>query len=350
MRVYSIDYLRGVMALCVVSYHFAGWVGYPQDASTLLGKLGIYAVSIFFIISGCALYLAHHNDKLSWRHYKIFIIKRYFRLLPVYWLAMVLVILYWFTYGNGISRDVSTLILNATLLFGIYKPADYIVVGGWSIGNEVFYYSLFPAILMLVKSRAGQCILITICLILFSFFTFFYLSDSSSLSAQWKHYINPFNNMVYFISGVFLSYALYNFNASKHYSLCLIVLLTIIFCSFPGSGNQITIVTGFDRVALSLIVISLVALVFILKDLKNFPFLHNAFKFLGEISYSMYLLHGVMFSFFTKQLPNFGLDMKSDAMSIYVVFILLLMAASKMCYEHIEIPAINLGKKIISRL
>jgi len=43
----SLDYLRGVMALSVMIYHLKSWNLYHPDASTLLGRLGIYAVAIF---------------------------------------------------------------------------------------------------------------------------------------------------------------------------------------------------------------------------------------------------------------------------------------------------------------
>ena len=50
-RIESLDYLRGIMALSVMIYRLTSWNLYHPDASTLLGRLGIYAVSIFFILS-----------------------------------------------------------------------------------------------------------------------------------------------------------------------------------------------------------------------------------------------------------------------------------------------------------
>lgn len=60
-RVESLDYLRGLMALSVVIYHYISWsmsTGSSVDvigSQFILGKLGIYAVSIFYILSGVSL-------------------------------------------------------------------------------------------------------------------------------------------------------------------------------------------------------------------------------------------------------------------------------------------------------
>uniref|UniRef100_UPI0023F351EA acyltransferase family protein n=1 Tax=Enterobacter oligotrophicus TaxID=2478464 RepID=UPI0023F351EA len=92
MRIQSIDYLRGLMSLSIVFYHFTtsftNWG--LNDSGALLGRLGIYAVSAFYIISGMALYLAHRNDKWSIASYFSFIARRFLRLAPIYWLAILI--------------------------------------------------------------------------------------------------------------------------------------------------------------------------------------------------------------------------------------------------------------------
>jgi peptidoglycan/LPS O-acetylase OafA/YrhL len=54
-RLESLDWLRGSMALSILLYHLGG----PHDASTPLGKLAVYGVSIFFILSGLSMAIGY---------------------------------------------------------------------------------------------------------------------------------------------------------------------------------------------------------------------------------------------------------------------------------------------------
>ena len=70
-------------------YHFFSWSYGHYDASTFLGKLGIYGVSVFYVPSGLTLYLVY-GDRLHLHTVKGFFIKRVFRILPLVWLHIAL--------------------------------------------------------------------------------------------------------------------------------------------------------------------------------------------------------------------------------------------------------------------
>ena len=60
-RVDTLDYLRGVMAVAIMLYHFGSWklIAVPEAVAPLLNLLGIYGVSIFYVLSGAALSLIY---------------------------------------------------------------------------------------------------------------------------------------------------------------------------------------------------------------------------------------------------------------------------------------------------
>ncbi|QPW27655.1 acyltransferase [Edwardsiella ictaluri] len=151
MRIHSIDYLRGIMALSVVLYHFSGL----PDASSLLGRLGIYAVSSFYVISGMALFLAHKKDSWSVHNYCSFMLRRFARLAPVYWLALIIFTIYFFLFSDGPQISSWKYIQNILLIFGITNPTEYIIMGGWSIGNEVVFYLFFPLLIFFLLKKSG---------------------------------------------------------------------------------------------------------------------------------------------------------------------------------------------------
>ena len=67
MRINSIDHLRGCLSVGIVIYHLSAWFFGAPNPSGLLAKIGLYGVSIFFCISGAALYIAHHKDTINLR-------------------------------------------------------------------------------------------------------------------------------------------------------------------------------------------------------------------------------------------------------------------------------------------
>ena len=58
-RIFSLDILRGLVSLAILLYHYSTWDKGNDfidfDAANLLGRIGIYGVSIFFVLSGTAL-------------------------------------------------------------------------------------------------------------------------------------------------------------------------------------------------------------------------------------------------------------------------------------------------------
>ncbi|RYF99119.1 MAG: DUF1624 domain-containing protein, partial [Chitinophagaceae bacterium] len=90
-RVESIDYFRGLVALSIVAYHMHLFTYGDLDAATLLGKFNTYRVSFFYILSGITLYIVY-SKRLELNKYSLssFFIRRFFRLVPLLWLATIL--------------------------------------------------------------------------------------------------------------------------------------------------------------------------------------------------------------------------------------------------------------------
>ena len=52
MRLPGLDYLHGLAAFGIMTYHYCSWIFGEQPAASFLGRLGIYGVAIFYIVSG----------------------------------------------------------------------------------------------------------------------------------------------------------------------------------------------------------------------------------------------------------------------------------------------------------
>ena len=156
-RLVSLDWLRGLLACAIMFYHLTGWEYGPRDASTVLGRLGIYGVSMFFILSGLSLSLAYSMRLTSWPSVAGFYVRRVFRILPMLWL--VVAASQWLAVSMGTPHSSFKILMNVSGLFGFVDTGLYINTGAWSIGNEIVYYSLTPIILLIFEKsrRWGKC-------------------------------------------------------------------------------------------------------------------------------------------------------------------------------------------------
>ncbi|MCG9515931.1 acyltransferase, partial [Acinetobacter pittii] len=202
-RYESLDWLRGLMALTIMTYHLVSWQFFHPKAGNILGNFGIYGVSIFFVLSGLSMALAYHHFIKDIKSYTSFFIRRIFRIWPLLWLAIILISIE--NFRLYAELDCWKIFINLTTLFGFLSPTEYINVGAWSIGNEIVYYSLTPILIILYnyKKILGNA-LVFFSILIGLYFSFYLLHSDVNLSNQWETYINPFNNLFLYYCGIAL--------------------------------------------------------------------------------------------------------------------------------------------------
>lgn len=325
-RIYSLDYLRGLAAFSIMIYHFFSWSFGHFNADSLLGKFGIYGVSIFYILSGLTLYHVYHNSlELNVDGLKKFAKKRIIRIFPLLWLVTIVTVVLF-----NRNPDLFDLFLNLTGTFGFIRWDKYFSPGVWSIGNELVFYVFFPIFIYLSRYSKTAFILFSLLISgITIYFTFFLLDPSVKLETQWKNYINPLNQVFLFLSGFIIGYLFINKEIRNVISISLIAIGALIFYFYPSSGNVISIVTGFPRIILSACCI-LICLGFY-KSVFNLPSLiHKPLVILGEISYSVYLLHPIVYNCFNYFRSHL------DSHWIIVISIIASLIASYIVYNYYE--------------
>jgi peptidoglycan/LPS O-acetylase OafA/YrhL len=88
-RLVEIDALRGVAALAVVLFHYTTHFTKLFGASpppTISFSMGHYGVNLFFIISGFVIFMTLEKTLRPMD----FVVSRFSRLFPTYWVAIVL--------------------------------------------------------------------------------------------------------------------------------------------------------------------------------------------------------------------------------------------------------------------
>lgn len=133
-RILTLEVVRGVAAAMVLFHHSfaASSPGYEEWTRTFVdpGRVGVV---MFFVVSGFVIPLSLDRQSLP-----VFVVRRLFRLFPVYWVALVLYLLIDPTVRAG---DVSVVmwVANVLMVQGLL-PIATVIPTAWTLGIEIAFY------------------------------------------------------------------------------------------------------------------------------------------------------------------------------------------------------------------
>lgn len=339
-RHHSLDYLRGICAFGIMIFHSICHIYSAPESDSFIAKVGIYGVSMFFILSGITLFHVYQNKIHSSLDVLLFFLKRFFRIFPLLWLCVILTSILTKNFNFKI------LAINFSALYSFIYRTDYIVEGAWSIGNELYFYVLFPfAIILNQKSRIAFFLVFLFSLALGYYFSYNLLDVNKNLKEQWSLYIHPLNQFFLFTGGMLISSLSAYFKTYRIVLFSLLILSFLLFLLYETNDNQdILLVTKSTRFILSLTCFLICFSVFKLNFKLN-NFLHTTLNFIGKISYSIYLLHPIIIMIVLK--IAFFKDFKTLQI---LTIILLSFIFSSLVYYYIEEKFIKLGVVLSSKI
>jgi peptidoglycan/LPS O-acetylase OafA/YrhL len=346
-----IDNLRALAILLVILHHVGE--AFPNASYIrIISPWGKIGVQLFFVMS--AFTLCYTGSKLTVKPKIVlgFYIKRFFRIAPMYYLAIVAY--YYLAYitsnisgsqslGNAGTYTNLNVLSNVFFLHGLYPPANNTIVpGGWSIGCEMLFYLLFPFLLNLARSSNAYLLAVQA----ISLFAVGGLLIVAKLNghhglgggSSFAYYFIA-NQMPVFLLGILLFFFWRN---DKFYKI-------LLFSSVIGVISIIT----FNYIGLSSwvwIIIPPVTGVFscLLAKIISKVHLHKIFSRIGQVSYSMYISHFV-FVWLVAELFKRARFNLGDNISVALIFMLVVILAyffSKITYNLIEVPFIRIGKNL----
>jgi peptidoglycan/LPS O-acetylase OafA/YrhL len=343
-RVEPLDWLRGLMAGSIMLYHLASWQLDEPGADSVLGRLGIYGVSIFFVLSGLSMATASHAQMTDLGGVGRFLLRRVFRMWPLLWLAIVALLLGNLVRGAAIP-DAWVLFLNFTTLFGFIDPHAYVNTGAWSIGNEMVYYALTPLWLAAWRWRPWLgSLLSALAWVPAIVVATSILTPTETLSSQWEDYIQPWNNFGLYSSGIALFFWARHTTWPPWVSPTLILMASGLFVLTPAAGNLIVLVVGWPRLLLCLASV-LVVLGFFRLQQSPPAFITRPLGALGVATYGVYLLHPFVYSVVKGVLRAVG---ASSPWLIVVLTVVVTCPLALVVYERFEAPLIRLGRALSS--
>lgn len=290
MRYSLLNLFRFFAAITVVMFHFAYSI--PPFDEGLLNRLignGHFAVTFFFVLSGFVMVLSNQKSNLKLYSEKIrFWKKRAIRLLPLYYLAIIMYVL--FTLGVNKPIDWKEMLLN---VIGVHawdlNPHPEINPPSWSLSAEFFFYLLTPTLLLFSKSisiKKNIFIAVIVWLITVISFVFFMQYHQRDLPFNFF----PLWHLSTFFIGITTAHIWIALNDkisyNKHYFLLFFIMCLTLFCTFN---------TGFfhkKHIALFAPIFAIIIFIAVLFEKDNKVKLPNQFfDFLGDLSYPIYILH-----------------------------------------------------------
>lgn len=169
----SIQFLRFVAAFMVVVYHAAiatqNIFDLPGTYPVLqFARIGAAGVPIFFVISGFIMYYTAGDQFGQPNAFKTFMFKRLRRIYPIYWVALLTTLLFMTDLQGlfaGKAEGISSYLCAALLFPGC---ASGVVIQAWTLAYEMYFYLLFGlalffprtvGIVLLVVVLAGAVVL-----------------------------------------------------------------------------------------------------------------------------------------------------------------------------------------------
>ena len=334
-KLYSLHYARGLAALIVLLFHFSSY-GIPIFKELIIFKhFGRKGVDLFFFISGFVIYSSLNSGSNNfWKG-------RFYRLFPVYWFSLVLILSLQF-YGNDgrlfgndgylDSDQLNVFFWNFSMLQSFFGIAD-LDGAAWTLGVELNFYVLaFTLNRYFNKSKT---------LFIYTSLVFLQLLFRiDAIGMPYESFFNRFflgNYLSLFVLGIFAKVLLDSrenkwdgkniFN--KSFLTIPLVVQALQYYKVKDWGGGVV-----------LIIIGVLILILMLAEGKISRKPLGALNFLGNISYPLYLLHG--------SIAIFGRNVIGNDALLFIWCLIVPIFISYLTHVYIETPFSTRWKTITS--
>ncbi|TCJ39575.1 acyltransferase [Parafrankia sp. BMG5.11] len=271
---------RAIAALLVVLFHCTVSISHPkywgQPVFNNVFEFGSLGVEFFFVLSGFIILWAHRDDIGHPQALVRYAYRRMARVYPPYWIASIFVILA-MTYipqaASGGVPEIASLI-ESFALFG--DPHSSILAVGWTLFHEMLFYACFGV--TIVSKRWGVALLVAWALLIFV--------------SPWEYYVfSPLNLL--FMMGMAAAWTLDRRSVPWPISIFAAGLMVFgVSAAILPVGYLRSLICGAGAMLLILGAAEL--------ERSGRVSTPNWLKFLGDASYSIYLVHFVIISLVAK--------------------------------------------------
>lgn len=355
----SLTALRGIAALLVAIFHFemAAARFVPQAQSMFFEKCYLM-VDLFFIMSGFIMlhvYSKDFNARIQGESLRKFFVARFARVYPLHLfstLLLVVIVRYLTDWGNPpiLLEQPSDILPNILLLhsFGFTKIYSW-NIPSWSISAEFGAYLLFPFLALFLNRKLMIAVVLLAVFVVAAYYSIMYVlprTNPINPAIPVPHNLNTTFDYGYirgiagFVTGmlVYLAYGLQSIRKAFSADFLSILLMLGIGVSLHYALN--------DGIAVSLFALLVLSVAANTGKVAAF-FNTRGMQFLGDISYSIYLMQIFLQEPFSHgyQLPGtVGVGRGKQNIELFsglfycLIYVVLLVLISYVTYRWLERP------------
>lgn len=300
-KIEIVQLLRGLAALLVCCFHMKGILVFSGvGVGKILFGSGSIGVPFFFMISGFIMVFTTRNSTPTWAYVRSFFLKRAIRIIPVYYLLTLLLIIGVGQLGFYFERHP-----NLAIAGFLFSPSGLKHVGpsygmpplevGWSLNYEMFFYLLLGLSIFGRKYR-WHLLSVTILFLIFVLPLATKGTVMSSLAGSYRYsipYLNLITNpiILFFLVGVLVGLTyLSNFRIKSIVGLNIAIVILLVGFALTYAGIYPTGKSYYY----DLILFGLLFFALMMRNKERAFVIWRPFVSLGDISYSLYLVHPVV--------------------------------------------------------
>ena len=351
----GIESLRAYAALAVIVFHVIHLAQFdpPQSLMAMKWHFG-RGVPLFFAVSAFSLAYGYFGRLGEASQQRAFYLRRVFRIAPLYYLATFFQLALNYPSMWALHHPVEML-LNLTFLFGLSpNHVEGIALASWSIGVEMLFYAILPLVLFFVRDLRSA-IIFTVLSSVAAIVYFVVLSGIPGTPPAFIQHGLIFN-LPYFAFGLLAFFvwkvaspaAFWPVLAGAGLGIWGLLWAAGVFGSFVGAPLGSAVYQTLWGAPLALMCLALAW-----RD--GPPVSWSATRFLGKISFSLYLAHPHVLAMLAatgvyeriQALPG-GSGVRFPAACAVTLIVLVPIAYA--LYRLVEAPGMNLGRLAATRL
>jgi peptidoglycan/LPS O-acetylase OafA/YrhL len=358
-----IDALRGIAILGVILVHAS--ILSPQGPFlAVISFTGQRGVQLFYMVSAFTLFLSLDSGRIERFQCSNFFIRRFCRIAPLFYLAIIGNLL---LNGRVISLSPYVELSKVEVLSGFLflhglspRTISYVAIGGWSVAVETTFYLLVPFLFSRIKNLGSAISLFLVSAFVLGTISYWFAAlpenahmDSNYFQFLWfpiEFPVFALGIITYMAWKQYVKHASLRKGQSRELSLLLIVASVVLYSACLPFGDKGLYLSSFLFLPLILGL-----------AIHPWSFFVNGFtRFMGKISYSVYLCHFFVLKVVKQILTNFdswpnqfaNSYLNGKPLGLVIAFLLTLAMSLPLCmftWKFVEQPGIRAGKEWIRR-
>lgn len=289
--------LKGLLAVLIIFHHISQKITTGETFSNFT-YMGWYIIALFFFLSGYGLFFQYSNNAT---YMKNFLRKRLTRIFIPFYVFIFIYVFYRAMLGE---------IINLDFFLSFWKEHNNIIYNGWFINSIIVLYIIFYVSFVKKNSKISVFILIALTLV-------YIFGKAYQNHGAWEYV-----SIMSFLLGMFWMKKRDAIDklVEKNYFICLfsISILMYILQHYDVVIKKIGITNKYVYYGIVGNICTMVFVVYFLLLINKLNFSNKYLDFLGDISFEIYMIHGLVMHY----LGSFFISSRLNDV-IYTIVVLL---------------------------